>query len=621
MRNHGQNKYLQKMINKVLKVKEKPESDAAPPPTADEPAAAPPPPPADTPTAPLPPGPPGDAPPPPGDAPPPPSSTCEECREPLKASNRALSGLCIRCRFKAGDPFRPGLQLLGWGVVSGPRIAHGAKNIDCVLSETLDFRTGRLRDGQTIEVRCLRVDAPEWRYELGHCWPDAISLFIGQQRLLRRKPDDEDEALGPLDVSEFAVRRPMEVGPAPLVVNVTVSAKKTETWAIGLVLVGPWCSPADICRQVQSNQTVAGEERMLLDQERVRVWVAEHRPDRVTRKDALRCVDPPVIKLVCSMSLMRMEMAARGVGCDHLQCFDLEAFVHTMRNIPPKHAWCCPICDKPAPLHQLRLDAFVQSVLDKAPENAVEVLVADNGKWEVSAVEEPMPDDSDDDVAPGGSGDWRSGWQNGDDQGARPAWTPPPPPPTQADLQQAALNLGRAFAPPAPVKKRETPPPLPPEEPKEPPPLKKSRKNEAPAEEPVDKMIAWEKLQGLRKEEAQEEKRIGWLREGAKCGKCEKSVLAKGGVYCGRRNPDGTCSGCFEGLCWKCMNKLGKNGVKTTKAEFTSLGDDAWWMHEDCMSKEDKAAYFGEEMEDSDIDVPVKKKEESDDDGGKFAWE
>lgn len=31
-------------------------------------------------------------------------------------------------------------------------------------------------------------------------------------------------------------------------------------------------------------------------------------------------------------------------------------------------------------------------------------------------------------------------------------------------------------------------------------------------------------------------------------------------------------------------DKIG--GIKTTKAEFSSLGRDAWWMHEKCMSAE-----------------------------------
>merc|ERR1712151_1014002 len=98
---------------------------------------------------------------------------------------------------------------------------------------------------------------------------------------------------------------------------------------------------------------------------------------------------------------MGIERAVRGAECDHLQCFDLASFVHTMRNINPKHSWCCPICDRPAPIHQLRLDEFAQSVVDSAPANATEVLVADNGQWVVSATEIDFEDSSADEAVPG----------------------------------------------------------------------------------------------------------------------------------------------------------------------------------------------------------------------------
>merc|ERR1711972_111422 len=417
--------------------------------------------------------------------------------------------------------------------------------------------------------------------------------------------------------------------------------KKTENWAIGLVLVeilethGVATAVAQLSQQVISVQAPL-QERMQIDLERVKQWVTAHRPDRVSKKDMLRCVEPPVLKLTDCTSLMRIETAARGSQCEHLQCFDLQAFLHTMRNIPPKHAWCCPICDKPTPIHQIRLDAFAQSVIDKSAENVVEVLVADNGKWEVSATEEPVEDDSSDDIDM-------------------------PAPPTQAQLIQAALNLGRpAFSAPAHPKAQ------PPAKPQPPPPVQPAKATEGsrgrdrsrsprknatqakggapgrgqaaevscpspPEEEPVDKMLAWQKLQGIYKEPekpaqpVKEETRFGWLPEGTRCSKCEKVVVAKGGVYCGRKRTDGSIGGCFLGYCWKCMNKWKDEvgSIRTTKSEFNELGPGAWWMHEKCMTSEDKRLYFGEDDDDGDEDVgKPKDMEDSDDEpGGKFAWE
>lgn len=530
----------------------------------------------------------------------------------MKLTSALRCSLCLQCRFKWGNPFHPAKQLLKWCTVKS-----GATNVLTVtVGNILDFHQGRLSAGQKLEVRCLRVDAQEWRYELMHGWPNGISIFVGEQRVFLKKPDAEhDEAPGPFDLTEWAVRRPMEVNPKPLQVSVAITAKKTEQWAVGIVLYET-VADAQVCEKVVSQQAPL-EDRIRLDLERVCAWVTEHRPDRVSKKDMLRCVEPPVLKLVCCTSLSRIEKAARGSECDHLQCFDLDSYVHTMRNIPPKHAWCCPVCDKPAPLHQLRLDAFAQSVVDGTENNVTEVLIADNGKYEVSATEDPLSDSDEEALAAANI--------------PRPA---PPKPPTQADLQQAALNLGKAFSAPSRPPPAPAPLPVPPVRERSRSPRRKGKVAEAspPPDEPMDKMHIWEKLQGIAKPEPKkEETRIGWLPDGAECGKCQKSVVEKGGIYCGRKRPNGDAGGCFAGICWKCMNKATKadiGGVRTTKAEFASLGPDAWWLHESCMTPQDKRAYFCEEEEEEDkvnmktMNNNKKKGDDSDDDaGGKFAWE
>jgi len=314
-----------------------------------------------------------------------------------------------------------------------------------------------------------------------------------------------------------------------------------------------------------------------------------------------------------------------------------------MRSIPPKHAWCCPICDQPAPLHQLRLDAFAQSVIDSTAANVTEVLVADNGKFEVSATEELLQDSSDEEALKA-------------EQAAQAAVAAPAPRPSptqhlsQAELQQAALNLGRAFSAPKagtvaqekvdtmekseklekhkdPNNGRSKPRSRSP---------KRGGQESPPQDEPLDKMKAWKVLQGLERpvekpkpvEVQKEETRIGWLPDGAVCSLCSKTVVEKGGVYCGRKRPSGQYGGCFQAICWKCMNKhrdkIGK--IKTTKSEFSSLGAGAWWMHEKCMSEEDKKDYFGDDEEEEEKEEapkakrPKKKfKDEAED--AKFAWE
>jgi len=502
----------------------------------------------------------------------------------------------LTCRFKNGNPFLPAKDLLAWTMLKTQANNH----LTVQLRGVIEFRTGRLPAGHSVEVRVLRVDAPEWRFDQCHSWPAGISLFVEDRRVLLKKPDEDDQTPpGPLDISNCIVRAPGDLAGLPMKVSAAVTAKKSEQWALGLVLIEPMGKMDMVCRhiikKVQAKQ-MPEEDRKRLDLERIFAWVTAHRPDRVSKKDTLRNVEPPVMKLTCCTSLMRISLATRGPMCDHLQCFDLESYIHTMRSIPPKHAWCCPICDRPAPLHRLRLDAFAQSVIDATEPNVTEVLVADTGAWEVSAVDEPMDDDSSEDDGP-----------------------PIPRKPTMVDLQQAALNLGRAFSAPSSRLPAQAPQASPPPRRSRSPKRKDKDKGKKEESEVDKKRENWEKLQGIAKpEEPKEETRFGWLPENAHCSKCEKSVVDKGGVYCGRKRPNGEYVGCFEEICWKCMNKANKKefgSVKTSKTEFSSLGPDAWWMHEKCMSAEDKKEYFGESDEED-----GKKKDASDDEGGTFAW-
>eukprot|EP00913_Durusdinium_trenchii_P022463 g21100.t1 len=396
-------------------------------------------------------------------------------------------------------------------------------------------------------------------------------------------------------------------------VKVAISSTKSEIWAIGFVISVPIVRDEEVVEQVVKLQPPL-EEHQMCEDEAPCSDPRKHRPKSEfstgphearygkgstvgdgtparQSQDTLRCVEPPVLKLTDCTSLLRIEQAARGSACEHLQCFDLNSYIHTMRNIPPKHAWCCPICDKPAPIHQLRLDAFAQSVIDSTASNVTEVLVADNGKFEVSATEDDLQDSSDEEALKA-------------EQAAQAAATTTPAAPrvaapqlSQAELQQAALNLGRAFS--APKGTLTASPASPPEQPPtakenhKPKERKRSRspkragQESPPQEEPVDKMRAWKVLQGLEK------------LDGASCSLCSKSVVEKGGVYCGRKRAPKDFGGCFEAICWKCMNKqrdkIGK--IKTTKNEFSTLGPDAWWMHEKCMKPEDQKEYFREDEE------------------------
>jgi len=170
-----------------------PADDGAPPPLPD--GDAPPPLPDGDAPPPLPDAPPPmpDAPPPPDDKPPPPSlqavAACQSCTTKLSSSSPPLScGLCLSCRFTTGNPFRPG-RLVAWGALKPGQ----TKVLEIPFSSIYDPRSGALPVGCVMEARCLRIDAPEWRYELTHSWPSGVSLFVDDQRVLKKSPDEDSK--------------------------------------------------------------------------------------------------------------------------------------------------------------------------------------------------------------------------------------------------------------------------------------------------------------------------------------------------------------------------------------------------------------------------------------------
>merc|ERR1719498_1561806 len=154
---------------------------------------------------------------------------CQGCGTKLLSSATPLAcNLCLSCRFTGGNPFRPGRRLLAWGTLK----AGQTKVLDIPFINMHDRMLGALPYGHIVEARCLRVDAPEWRYELNHSWPSGISLFVDDQRVLKKVPDDEDfEAQGPFDLSRWTVRSAWQIHEKPqLRISAAISAKKTENW-------------------------------------------------------------------------------------------------------------------------------------------------------------------------------------------------------------------------------------------------------------------------------------------------------------------------------------------------------------------------------------------------------
>jgi hypothetical protein len=100
-----------------------------------------------------------------------------------------------------------------------------------------------------------------------------------------------------------------------------------------------------------------------------------------------------MLKPLCPVSHCPIEESAIGRHCNHVQVFDLQAYIavnQRMRSLDKR--WTCPVCAAALRPDDVLLDPFAQGILDtlRGDEDLVEAVVFnENCTWStVSAVKE-----------------------------------------------------------------------------------------------------------------------------------------------------------------------------------------------------------------------------------------
>lgn len=88
------------------------------------------------------------------------------------------------------------------------------------------------------------------------------------------------------------------------------------------------------------------------------------------------------IPLTCALTTEKLNYPARGIFCQHFQCFDLKNFI-MMTSSSSNPRWVCPICK--ASCYEFRIDCILTEILGEYTGcNKVETLVLyKNGLYEV----------------------------------------------------------------------------------------------------------------------------------------------------------------------------------------------------------------------------------------------
>lgn len=326
---------------------------------------------------------------------------------------------CPACRMRAMDPMNPMLEaargLLKLLVLQPPLLPPNAKQ-EAKLKFTLNLpRLQQWRkEKQNVEVRMVSLD----NFKAHQTWPNSLTFQVND-----RKVFEITEGLAGHKRRDLPRTISAELKSGPNKIEVTVHDTNVQKYALAVVRSQAQ-TVRDLVKRVPVKNAEESKQRVvdllfhsMLEGSGTEVQVEGHDRSR----------------LICPITLARIDTPARGVKCGHLQCFDLSAYlVSNMRMKVVNSRWHCPICDiRLQPPKDLFIDAYVLKVLADAEANAEEVQFDTLGEWKVSATAASDVSDSEAEAEPtapngGGNGDATLELDLDDDDELLPAATPAP---------------------------------------------------------------------------------------------------------------------------------------------------------------------------------------------------
>merc|ERR1719230_719777 len=147
---------------------------------------------------------------------------------------------------------------------------------------------------------------------------------------------------------------------------------------------------ASIISRIRTRST----ETVSSGQKRVRRLIAEvSRKERGEEDCTVTGNFGRMLKPLCPMSFCPIEESAIGRNCNHVQVFDLQAYIAVNQRMRSRDKrWTCPVCGKSLRPDDVVLHPFAQGILDtvRGDEDLVEAIVFNEDcSWStVSAVKD-----------------------------------------------------------------------------------------------------------------------------------------------------------------------------------------------------------------------------------------
>jgi len=260
---------------------------------------------------------------------------------------------CPACQLRSMDPFNEVLEglrgMLKFMVIQPPIVPTDAREKAAIK---FGFNIPRLQEwrknGHSIEIRMCRLDIHNGH----HVWPSSFTFIVNERQVFEVSPAKALKKRR--DVPQIISA---ELRSAVNSIEVQIEDGDIQRFALAIVRTAP-ILPRQLCKRVSCLEDEACRQRVkdllfssMLEgsSEGVRCAAVCHNRSR----------------LICPITLARIETPVRGHKCRHLQCFDLEAYLVSNRGIQAfNKRWHCPVCDLLLkPPVDLFIDTFLVQIL------------------------------------------------------------------------------------------------------------------------------------------------------------------------------------------------------------------------------------------------------------------
>mmetsp|Transcript_43944 Transcript_43944/g.116164 ORF Transcript_43944/g.116164 Transcript_43944/m.116164 type:complete len:758 (-) Transcript_43944:214-2487(-) len=263
---------------------------------------------------------------------------------------------CPPCRFRAMDPFNSVVEPNG--LLACRVVDRAVTTLELDLTE---LRTWR-REDNSLWMRMVRVDSEN----SAQAWPRSLTLDANGHDVFSIAAPDEGHVRRDVPRNITAVLRP-----GINTLSIRVSDEFVPGWAWAIV------------RTVPRTVKEMAAEIPLCEEEEARIRVCSLLKETYTsdKEEEISCVISNKLKLRCPLSFERVEIPVRGESCMHLQCFGLGAYLESnMKMRALNNRWTCPVCGNILKPRELRVDGFVERVLE-TPGHIEEVLIMKDGSF------------------------------------------------------------------------------------------------------------------------------------------------------------------------------------------------------------------------------------------------